>query len=120
MSGQIILARPDKTQKRFFTGYRDQTPPGKPILSRCAIFLWIYAIVTVLKRAFSRKLNTRRDHEEEYSLSGKSTIFYGIPGYGQFFYGKSGSDIPPGWPLLTFGIILFSYLTITRFMYKTF
>ena len=91
-----MMERSDKTQIRFFT---ESNNPRRPILYRCAIFLGIYAIVTVLKIALSRELNTQRDYEEENSGSGKSKIFHGIPGYGEFFHGKSGSNTPSGGPL---------------------
>ena len=42
----------------------------------------------------------RQDDEEENSGSGKLKNFYGISGYDRFFHGKSGSNTPPGGPLV--------------------
>ena len=66
------------------------------------MFLEIYAIISVLKRAFSRKLNTGRDDDEENSGSGKSKNFHGISGYGKFLHGKSGSNTPLVGPYLAY------------------
>ena len=38
--------------------------------------------------------NTGRDDKDENSGSGKSKNFHGISGYGRFFHGKFGSNIP--------------------------
>ena len=99
MSRQMIMVRSNKTQIGFCHGILDPTPPGRPLSTHGAMFPRGCSIVTVLKRAFSREQNTRRDDEEENSGSGKSKNFYEISGYGRFLHGKSGFNISSGGPL---------------------
>ena len=82
MSGQIILVT-------FFHGYWIEHLPGRLVLYHGIIFLRSCLIATVLKRAFSREQNTRRDDEEENTGSGKSNILYEISG--------NRDQTPPWW-----------------------